>query len=97
MFGSFFKTLVKVKKPDEKFVDMKESIDKFEDNLNIVEKLYSRIGKRQQELEQNYHLFASSMRGLSALETNVDQPLRKFAEATESYVEALKEMVIVMG
>lgn len=92
MFGSFFKTLVKVKKPDEKFVDMKESIDKFEDNLNIVEKLYSRIGKRQQELEQNYNLFAGSMRGLSALETNVDQPLRKFAEATESYVDALKEM-----
>lgn len=72
---------------------MKESIDKFEDNLNIVEKLYSRIGKRQQELEQNYHLFAGSMRGLSGLELNVDQPLRQFAEATESYVDALKEMV----
>lgn len=93
VFGSFFKTFVKVKKPDEKFIEMKETIDKFEDNLNIVEKLYSRIGKRQMELEQNYHHFAGSIRGLSALETNVDQPLRQFAEATESYVEALKEMV----
>jgi sorting nexin-4 len=93
MFGSFFKTFTKVKKPDEKFEEMKETIDKFEDNLNIVEKLYSRIGKRQQELEQNYNLFASSIRGLSALETNVDQPLRQFAEATETYVELLKEMV----
>lgn len=72
---------------------MKESIDKFGDNLNIVEKLYSRIGKRQQELETNYGHFAGSIRGLSALESNVDQPLRQFAEATESYVDALKEMV----
>lgn len=92
MFGSFFKSLAKVKKPDEKFEEMKETIDKFEDNLNIVEKLYSRIGKRQQELEQNYDHFAGSIRGLSGLETNVDQPLRQFAEATEMYVEALKEM-----
>ncbi|KAI7897773.1 uncharacterized protein BX663DRAFT_490602 [Cokeromyces recurvatus] len=92
LFGSLFKSLVKVKKPDEKFIEMKDTIDKFEDNLNIVEKLYHRIGKRQQELEQNYSLFASSIRGLSALETNVDQPLRQFAEATESYIEALKEM-----
>ncbi|KAI7892498.1 uncharacterized protein EV154DRAFT_537471 [Mucor mucedo] len=85
-------TYAKVKKPDEKFVEMKESIDKFGDNLNIVEKLYSRIGKRQQELETNYGHFAGSIRGLSALESNVDQPLRQFAEATESYVDALKEM-----
>lgn len=74
---------------------MKETIDKFGDNLNIVEKLYARIGKRQQELELNYTHFAGSIRGLSALETNVDQPLRKFAEATEFYVESLKEMVSV--
>ncbi|CEP13087.1 hypothetical protein [Parasitella parasitica] len=92
IFGSFFKSLAKVKKPDEKFEEMKESIDKFQDNLNIVEKLYSRIGKRQQELEHNYNHFAGSIRGLSGLETNVDQPLRQFAEATELYVEALKEM-----
>lgn len=48
MFGSFFKTLIKVKKPDERFEEMKENIDKFEDNLNVVEKLYSRIGRRQE-------------------------------------------------
>ncbi|KAI8991722.1 hypothetical protein BDF20DRAFT_846048 [Mycotypha africana] len=92
IFGSLFKSFVKVKKPDEKFEEMKDTIDKFEDNLNIVEKIYSRIGKRQQELENNYNHFATSIRGLSALETIVDQPLRQFAEATEMYAEALKEM-----
>lgn len=37
----------KVKKPDERFVDMKENIDRLQDNLDIIERLYSRIGKRQ--------------------------------------------------
>lgn len=37
----------RIKKPDERFVDMKDVIDKLEDNLNTVERLYSRIGKRQ--------------------------------------------------
>lgn len=93
MFSSFFKTTGKVKKPEEKFEEMKETIDKFQDNLQIIEKLYSRIGKRQESLETNYSQFALSIRGLSGLETNVDQPLRQFAECVENYVCALKEQV----
>ncbi|KAI8372000.1 hypothetical protein EDC96DRAFT_439166, partial [Choanephora cucurbitarum] len=82
----------RVKKPDQKFVDMRETVDKFEDNLNIVERLYGRMGKKQLELVQNYAHFAASIRGLSGLETTIDQPLRQFAEATESYVDAYREM-----
>ncbi|KAI8972333.1 Phox homologous domain-containing protein [Pilobolus umbonatus] len=80
-----------IKKPDEKFEVMKETIDKFDDNLNIVEKLYHRIGRNQHGLEDQYEKFAGSIRGLSGLERNIDQPLRKFAESTELYAEALKE------
>ena len=89
---------------------MRETVDKFEDNLNIVERLYGRMGKKQlgnhccfirryksllseSELVQNYAHFAASIRGLSGLETTIDQPLRQFAEATESYVDAYREMV----
>ncbi|KAI8380192.1 hypothetical protein BD560DRAFT_453284 [Blakeslea trispora] len=85
-------TVARVKKPDQKFVDMKETVDKFEDNLNVVERLYGRMGKKQIELVQNYAHFAASIRGLSGLEATIDQPLRQFAEATESYVDAYKEM-----
>lgn len=38
----------KVNKPDQRFIDMREYVDKLEDNLNTVEKLFSRIVKRQQ-------------------------------------------------
>lgn len=39
---------VKIKKPEERFTVMKDYVDKLEDNLNMVERLYTRIGKRQQ-------------------------------------------------
>lgn len=52
IFDSISDTLVnafvKIKKPDEKFEEMKDSVSKFEDNLNTVERLYMRINKRQQ-------------------------------------------------
>lgn len=88
---SLFRTTGKVKKPDEKFEEMKDSIEKFQDNLYVIEKLYSKIGKRQQELENNYNHFATSIRGLSGLETNIDQQLRQFAESVEHYANAFKE------
>lgn len=93
ILSSFFKPAIKVKKPDEKFEEMKDTVDKFQDNLHVIEKLYSRIGRRQQELENNYKQFAASIRGLSGLETNVDQPLRQFAESIETYANAYKERV----
>lgn len=51
VFESLSDTLLnaftKIKKPDERFIEMKDTIDKLEDNLNTVERLYSRISKRQ--------------------------------------------------
>jgi sorting nexin-4 len=43
---------VKIKKPDEKFEEMKDQISKLEDNLNTVERLYTRISKRQQGMDE---------------------------------------------
>ena len=38
---------VKIKKPDGRFIDIKENIDKLEENLQTIERLYQRIVKRQ--------------------------------------------------
>jgi hypothetical protein len=48
-----------------------------------------------QELEQNYDGFAASLQGLSILEQEMDKPLKKFAEATDTYAKSLKEMVYI--
>ncbi|KAF7728120.1 intercellular trafficking and secretion [Apophysomyces ossiformis] len=82
----------RVKRPDERFINMKDNIDKFEESLSTVERLYARISKRQHDLQQDYASFASSIQGLSALETNITYPLLQFADTTRAYVEAMKKM-----
>jgi sorting nexin-4 len=37
----------KIKKPDERFVEIKENIDKIEENLQTIERLYFKIIRRQ--------------------------------------------------
>ncbi|KAF7723006.1 intercellular trafficking and secretion [Apophysomyces ossiformis] len=90
---TFLNAFVKVKKPEDRFLNMKDSVDKLQDNLTTVERLYSRIGKRQRALGTHYHQFASSIRGLSMLETSIAKPLQKFAESTDTYAKALNEMI----
>lgn len=36
----------RVKKPDERFLDMREGVDKFEEGLRHTERLYARIRNR---------------------------------------------------
>ena len=36
----------KVRKPDERFLDMRESVDKFEEGLNVTERLWNRVRSR---------------------------------------------------
>ncbi|GAN06436.1 lipid binding protein [Mucor ambiguus] len=85
----------KLKKPDERFEEMKEQISKLEDNLNTVEKLYFRINKRQLDLQNDYTNFANSIQGLSALETNITNSLYQFAETSKAYSKAMKDMTEV--
>ncbi|GAB5586090.1 intercellular trafficking and secretion [Umbelopsis nana] len=89
---TFLNAFTKVQKPEERFVDMKENVDKLADNLNTVERLYSRISKRQQDLAQDYTMFANSIDGLSNLETGISSQLGQFAETSRKFSGTIKEM-----
>ncbi|KAI8069617.1 lipid binding protein [Gongronella butleri] len=89
---SLLNAFTKLKKPEDRFVQMKDNIDKLEDNLNTVLRLYSRIGKRQQDLQLDYAGFGQSVQGLSAMESNIHQPLHQFAETAKAYAKAMKTM-----
>ncbi|KAI9249136.1 hypothetical protein BDA99DRAFT_524084 [Phascolomyces articulosus] len=97
---SFFDTLgdvlmnafATVKKPDQRFLDMQDYVDKLEDNILTIEKLYSRISQRQTGLIRDYTSFAWSIREISAMESSITMPLRQFAETTETYGKYMKEM-----
>ncbi|KAI9467959.1 MAG: hypothetical protein EXX96DRAFT_585519 [Benjaminiella poitrasii] len=82
----------KIKKPDEKFEDLKEHINKFEESLNTIERLYMRINKRQKDLQSDHTQFANCIQGLSALETTITKPLHQFAETLKSYSKVIEEM-----
>ncbi|KAI8978585.1 hypothetical protein BDB01DRAFT_799322 [Pilobolus umbonatus] len=83
---------VKIKKPEEKFEAMKETIHKLEDNLTTIERLYARISKRQQDLQNDYASFAMSIDSLASLEPSISKSLHQFADTAASYSKAMKEM-----
>ncbi|OBZ83339.1 Sorting nexin-4 [Choanephora cucurbitarum] len=82
----------KLRKPDERFESMKENIHRLEENLNTVERLYMRINKRQQDLQNDYQSFANCIQGLSSLESNITNSLCRFADVSRAYAKAMKEM-----
>lgn len=96
LMGSIGDTLVnafaRLKKPDERFEEMKEMVNRLEENLNTIERLYMRINKRQRDLQKDYTSFANSIQGLSALETNIKKTLHQFAETCKAYSKVMSEM-----
>ncbi|KAM3586836.1 intercellular trafficking and secretion, variant 2 [Umbelopsis sp. WA50703] len=89
---TFLNAFTKVQKPEERFVEMKENIDKLADNLGTVERLYNRISKRQHDLAQDYTMFSNSIEGLSTLETGIASELGQFAETSKQYAGSIKDM-----
>lgn len=83
----------KIKKPDEKFVAMRDEVDKLEENLQGLEKLEQRILKRQEELEIDYREFGGSVAGLGNLETGITEPLHRFAHTVASYAKVMNDLV----
>ncbi|KAF9347925.1 intercellular trafficking and secretion [Mortierella sp. AD094] len=82
----------KIKKPDEKFVVMRDEVDKLEENLQGLERLEQRILKRQEELEIDYREFGGAVAGLGNLETGITEPLHRFAHTVASYATILNEL-----
>ncbi|KAG0204909.1 intercellular trafficking and secretion [Mortierella sp. GBA30] len=82
----------KIKKPEEKFVKMRDEVDKLEENLQGLEKLEQRILKRQEELEADYREFGGAVAGLGNLETGITEPLHRFAHTVASYAKVMNDL-----
>ncbi|KAG0372769.1 intercellular trafficking and secretion [Mortierella sp. AD032] len=82
----------KIKKPEERFVVMRDEVDKLEENLQGLEKLEQRILKRQEELEGDYREFGGAVAGLGNLETGLTEPLHRFAHTVASYATIMNEL-----
>ncbi|KAL2919983.1 intercellular trafficking and secretion [Polyrhizophydium stewartii] len=87
----FLNAFSKVRKPDERFTEIKESIDKFEQNLINVEKMHSRLLKFQMDLATDLADFGSSLTSLGMMETQISQPLTEFGNRIPAHSQTLKE------
>ncbi|KAF5352634.1 hypothetical protein D9756_005991 [Leucocoprinus leucothites] len=88
----------RVKKPDERFLDMREGVDKFEEGLNHTERLYARIRNRTsdgnpesgEDLTADYHDLAVAVQGLGFLESGITDPLNHFSNTLLEFSALLR-------
>jgi sorting nexin-4 len=73
----------KVHKPDKRFIEVTERLNKLSEDLSHVEKIVARVVRRQSDLETDYTDLASNMRKLTPLEPAIEAPLQTFAASIE--------------
>ncbi|KAF2403740.1 Phox-like protein [Trichodelitschia bisporula] len=81
---TFLNAFTKVHKPDKRFIEVKERADKLDEDLGHVEKIVTRVARRQGDLETDYGDLATQFRKLITLEPGVEQPLTSFASSLET-------------
>lgn len=92
-FGdALLNAFTKIKKPDERFIEIREAVHKLDDHLQTIERLYQRILKRQGDLQNDYEDFAGSIEGLGELETGITEQLNSFSATLMGYSRELKAM-----
>ncbi len=90
---TFINAFSKVRKPDERFLDMREGIDKFEEGLGGIERLASKERSRTEDLAGDYVDMAAAYQGLGYLESGITDPLNRFAERMLDFSTLLKQLV----
>ncbi|KAJ3168670.1 intercellular trafficking and secretion [Geranomyces variabilis] len=83
--------VTKVRKPDERFVDFKENVEKFEENIKTVERLHVKLLKEQTELESETNEFLGSVITMGSMETQITEPLTEFSKTVQEVSKLLKE------
>ncbi|KAK2461567.1 hypothetical protein APHAL10511_006030 [Amanita phalloides] len=80
----------RVKKPDERFLLMREGVDKFEEGLGTSERLFNRIRNRTSDLTADYHDLAVAVQGLGFLESGITDPLNHFSNTLLEFSALLR-------
>ncbi|WWC60311.1 sorting nexin-4 [Kwoniella dejecticola CBS 10117] len=89
---TFINAFSKVRKPDGRFVEMAEELERFEEGLTSVERLVGRGKGRIDDLSTDYQDMAAAYQGLGYLESGITEPLNRFAEKMLDFSALLKHM-----
>jgi sorting nexin-4 len=80
----------RVRKPDERFLAMREDVDKFEEGLLLSERLWNRVRSRTNDLTSDYHDLAVAVQGLGFLESGITDPLNHFSNTLLEFSALLR-------
>ncbi|EIM92269.1 lipid binding protein [Stereum hirsutum FP-91666 SS1] len=80
----------RVRKPDERFLSMREHVDKFEESLNTSERLWTRVRGRTTDLTADYHDMAVAVQGLGFLESGITDQLNHFSNTLLEFSALLR-------
>ncbi|KAH9486522.1 Sorting nexin-4 [Psilocybe cubensis] len=88
----------RVRKPDERFLTMRENVDKFEEGLVLSERLFNRVRGRTsdgnpesgEDLTADYHDLAVAVQGLGFLESGITDPLNHFSNTLLEFSALLR-------
>ncbi|KDQ31050.1 hypothetical protein PLEOSDRAFT_1036500 [Pleurotus ostreatus PC15] len=80
----------KVRKPDDRFLEMRENVDKFEDGINVSDRLWNKIRSRSSDLTADYHDLAVAVQGLGFLESGITDPLNHFSNTLLEFSALLR-------
>ncbi|GAA6010195.1 hypothetical protein JCM10207_005661 [Rhodosporidiobolus poonsookiae] len=81
----------KLKKPDERFVVIRQHLDSFEEGLASLEGLARRSKTRLHDLAADYEDLAVSVQGLGYLESGITEPLMRFERALVDFGQNVKD------
>lgn len=81
----------KVKKPDERFVEIRAQLDQFEEGLSSIERLGARSKTRLGDLSGDYEDMAMSVQGLGYLESGITDSLMRFERALVEFGASVRE------
>ncbi|OJT15936.1 Sorting nexin-4 [Trametes pubescens] len=87
---SLLNAFSRVRKPDERFLAMREGVDKFEEGIALSERLYSRVRNRTNDLTGDYHDLAVAVQGLGFLESGITDPLNHFSNTLLEFSALLR-------
>ncbi|KAL7003952.1 intercellular trafficking and secretion [Cystobasidiomycetes sp. EMM_F5] len=80
----------KLRKPDERFLEVRDSLDKFEESLLAIERTEARARIRLGDLANDYEDFAASVQGLGELESGITEPLARYEQSLLDFAMSLR-------
>ncbi|KAJ2742280.1 intercellular trafficking and secretion [Coemansia sp. BCRC 34301] len=85
-------TFSKVRKRDERFIEMRDTVGRLGDNLARTQKLYLRVTKRQHDLQQAYEELGTGLVDLGDIETGMTMALVEAGNALKAHHLAVKQL-----